>query len=205
MSLRLRELKAQMEIEGETIERTEHEAVEWQNILKRWPNIRDCEANFRVCQYACDPMDVTADSVALLLDDSTPEGLAHRLSLGDPETIKREIIEKIVEHMEIDDGGFSVRNRKKLLSFWTLDKLREELRRVEAVTALQFKTTGQLREIVRQGRSAPGLPELPRKIIIHGETVKLDAARIKGLDRDSLKTLIRKWGADAVNARLREE
>jgi hypothetical protein len=208
MSLRLRELMAQMEVEGETIERTEHESIEWQKILKRWPQIRDIEANFRVVQGACHPMDVTADSVALLLDaDSSPQSLVHDLSLAEPEAIKRELIDKIAEHLaELTSAPGAVQHRKKLMQFWTLENLRRELLRVESVADLQDKSTSELREIARQGRpSVPHYPELPRKIMVHGEMVKLDPAHIKRLDREDLKKLIRIYGADSVNSRLRGE
>src|SRR5260370_2825850 len=217
MSLRLRELKAAMEIEGEIAERTEFEAQEWQKILKlpvKLPDgrvlfIRDIQANFSVCQGSCDPMDVTADGVALLLDDSTPESLVYRLSLADPETIKRELIDKIVECMDAGEGDAAINNRKKSLSFYTLERLRDELRNAEARVNLREKPAAELRQIVRQGRSASGRPDsplpLPLNILIHGEMVKLNAASIKALDIDSLRTLIRKYGADAVSARLRGE
>ncbi len=207
MSLRLRELKAQMEVEGETIERTEFEVKEWQKILLRFPQIRDIEANFRVCQDACDPMDVSLDNIVLLLDDSTPDGLVHRLSLSDPETIKRELIDKISElHGDLTNATDVVKHRRKLMSFWSLENLRRELARLETVTNLQDKSTTELRQIVRQGRpSIPGYPELPRKTMVNGELVKLDAACIKRLDREDLKKLIRIYGADSVNSRLRGE
>lgn len=209
MSLRLRELKAQMEVEGETIERTEFEAKEWQKILLRFPQIRDIEANFRICQNACDPMDVSLGSIVLLIENPDPErsdNLASQLSLAEPEVVKRELIDKIAEYLnETTSAEGVVENRRKLMAFWSLENLRKELRRIESVANLHEKPASELRQIVRAGRSVPGLPELPRKILIHGEMVKLDAARIKRLDRDSLKTLIRKWGPDQVNSRLREE
>jgi hypothetical protein len=209
MSLRLRELKAQMEIEGDVLERTAFEAQEWQKILQlpvkldgRVLAIRDIEANFRICQIACDPQDVSLSNIVLLLDD---ESFVQGLSLGAPETIKAELIEQIVEHMHIDDGGFSVRNRQKVLSFWTLEQLREELRRVEAVTNLQNKPIAELREVVKQSRPIPGYPTLPTKIMVQGEMLKLNPAYIKRMDRESLKKLIRMYGADSVNSRLRGE
>ena len=202
MSVRLDELIASMKIGEKAFERSEFEAREWQKILQRWPQVVDVEANFRICQGACHPLDLTLDSITLLLEND--ESFVRQLVIAEPEAIKRDLIEKIAECLDPDEGDFAIKNRKKTLSFYTLERLREELRNAQARENLRDKPAAELRQIVRAGRSVPGLPELPRKIIIHGETVKLDAARIKGLDRDSLKTLIRKWGADAVNARLRE-
>jgi len=218
MSLRLRELKASMEIEGEIAERSAHEAVEWQKILKlpikladgRVVFIRDVEANFRVCQGRCDPLDVTAEGVKLLLDDSTPESLVNRISLADAETIKRELIDKICDYLDgMTQAPGAVEQRRKLMAFWSLENLRAELVRIESVSNLREKPASELRQIVKQGRSASGRPDsplpLPLKILIHGEMVKLTSGVIKGLDSDSLRTLIRKYGADAVSQRLRGE
>jgi hypothetical protein len=203
-SLRLKELMAQMEIGEKVAERSEFEAKEWQKILLRFPQIRDIEANFRICQEFCHPMDVSCDSIVLLVEND--ESFVSALSLAEPEIIKRELLDKISAlHGELTDATDVVRHRRKLMAFWSLENLRKELARIESVTAMQGKSTTELRQIVRQGRSAPGPPELPRKILIHGEMVKLNAARIKGLDSDSLRTLIRKYSADAVSARLRGE
>jgi hypothetical protein len=125
--LGLKIAKAEKQLESEVAERTEFEAREWQRILVRWPQVRDIEANFRICKLGCEPLDVTLDNIALLLED---ESFVRQLSLAQPEAIKAELIDQIVEPMDIDDGGFSVKNRRKTLSFWTLEKLREELRRV---------------------------------------------------------------------------
>ena len=203
MSLRLKELMASMELEGKVAKRSEYEAEQWQKILLRWPQVVDVEANFRICQGACHPLDLTLDNVSLLLEND--ESFIRQLVIAEPEAIKRDLIEKIAECLDPDEGDFAIKNRKKTLSFYTLERLREELRNAQARENLRDKPAAELRQIVRAGRSVPGLPELPPKIVIHGETVKLDASRIKSLDRDSLKTLIRKWGADAVNARLRGE
>jgi len=203
MSVRLDELIASMKIGEKAFERSEYEAEQWQKILLRWAQVVDVEANFRICQGACYPLDLSLDNVTLLLEND--ESFVRQLVIAEPETIKRDLIEKIAECLDPDEGDFAIKNRKKTLSFYTVQRLREELGNAQARENLRDKPAAELRQIVRAGRSVPGLPELPRKIIIHGETVKLDAARIKSLDRDSLKTLIRKWGADAVNARLREE
>ena len=203
MSVKLDELIASMKIGEKAFERSEFEAREWQKILQRWPQVVDVEANFRICQGACHPLDLTLDNITLLLEND--ESFVRQLVIAEPEAIKRELIEKIAECLDPDEGDFAIKNRKKTFAFYTLERLREELRNAQARENLRDKPAAELRQIVRAGRSVPGLPELPCKIIIHGENVKLDAARIKSLDRDSLKTLIRKWGADAVNARLREE
>jgi hypothetical protein len=204
MSVRLDQLKASMRLDEKAFERSEFEAGEWQKILLRWPQIRDCEANFHLCQDACHPLDLTLDSITLLLEND--ETFAGQLVLASAETNKQDLINKICEYLEeMTDAPGVVENRRKLMAFWSLENLRKELLRVESVQNLRDEPVGKLREIARAGRSAAGPPELPNKIMIHGEMVKLDAARIKSLDRESLKTLIRKFGADEVNRRLRGE
>src|SRR5258708_375389 len=97
MSLRLRELMAEMEIGEKVAKRSEYEAEQWAKILLRFPEIRDVEANFRICQEFCHPMDVSLDNIALLIED---ESFVSALSLAQPETIRRELIEKIASHLD---------------------------------------------------------------------------------------------------------
>src|SRR5260370_12006852 len=203
MLLRMKKMMGSMELEGKVGKRSDYEAEQWQKILLRWPQVVDVEGNFRICEGACNALEVTVENVTLLLENE--ESFVRQLVIVEPEAIKRDLIENIAECLDPDEGDFAIKNRKKTLSFYTLERLREELRNAQARENLRDKPAAELRQIVRAGRSVPGLPELPPKIVIHGETVKLDASRIKSLDRDSLKTLIRKWGADAVNARLRGE
>ncbi len=203
--LGLKIAQAEKKIEAEVAERSEFEAREWQKILLRWPQIRDIEANLNICQIACRPLDVTVDGIALLLED---ESFVSQLSLAEPETIRREIIDKIAEYLEeMTDAEGVVKHRRKLMAFWTLEALRKELARIESVHTLQGKSTTELRQIVRQSRSVPGYPVLPREIVRPGtiKPVPLDASYIKRLDRELLKKLIRMYSADAVNARLRGE
>lgn len=205
MSLRLKELMASMELEGKVAKRSEFEAEQWQKILLRWPQVLDIEANFRICQGACHPLDVSLDSITLLLEND--ESFVRQLVVADPETIKQALVEKIAECMDSGEGDFAIKNRKKSLSFYTLERLREELRNAQARENLREKSAAELRQIVRQGRSVPGYPALPREIVRPGtkKPVSLNATYIKGLDRDALKRLIRNYSADAVNARLRGE
>lgn len=206
MSVRLDQLKAAMKIGEKAFERSEFEAREWQKILLRWPQMVDIEANFCICQGACHPLDLTLDSITLLLEND--ESFVSQLVLRDPEVNKRELIDKICEHLdEMTDAEGVVKHRRKLMGFWSLENLRKELVRIESVANLQEKSTTQLREIVRTGRSVPGYPVLPREVLRPGtkKPVPLDAGYIKHLDRDSLKLLIRKYSPDAVNARLRGE
>ena len=109
--------------------------------------------------------------------------------------------------MDPDEGDFAIKNRKKTLSFYTLERLREELRNAQARENLRDKPAAELRQIVRQSRSVPGYPVLPREIVRPGtiKPVPLNASYIKRLDRELLKKLIRMYSADAVNARLRGE
>ncbi len=203
--LRLKIAQAEKELEGKIAERSQFEAEQWKKILLRWPQIRDIEANFNICQIACRPLDVTLDGIALLLED---ESFVRQLSIGDVETVKAELIDKIASHLdEMTDAEGVVKHRRKLMAFWTLEKLRQELSRIESVHNLQGKSTTELRQIVRQGRSVTGYPALPTTIVRPGtiKPVPLDAAYIKRVDRDSLKKLIRIYSADAVNARLRGE
>src|SRR5260370_36269387 len=109
--------------------------------------------------------------------------------------------------MDAGEGDAAINNRKKSLSFYTLERLRDELRNAEARVNLREKPAAELRQIVRQGRSASGRPDsplpLPLNILIHGEMAKLNAACIKGQDNDSLRTLIRKYRADGATPRRR--
>lgn len=204
MSLRLKELMASMELEGKAAERSEFEAREWQKILLRWPQVVDIQANFRICQGACHPLDMSLDSVTLLLND---ESFVRQLVIAEPEAIKRHLIEQIAACMDSDEGDFAIRNRKKMLSFYTLERLREELRNAEARVNLREKSPADLRQIVKTARSVSGYPALPKTIVPPGrvKAVPLDKQYICNLDPESLRKLNRIYSTDAVNARLRGE
>src|ERR1700687_219322 len=206
MSLRLSELMASMEIETKSSERSEFEANEWGKILRKYPIVRDLEANFRVIQTACFPKKVSLDRITLLLEDDPTGGLASALSLAEPEVIKSELITHICQCLDgMTSAPGVVRHRSNLLQFWTLEALRKELARLESVQNLQNKPAAELREIVKAARPpVPGYPELPGKIFVRGEKVKLDARGIKQLDRETLKRLTRVHGADNINHRLSE-
>ncbi len=83
MSLKLKELMASMELEGKVAKRSEYEAEQWQKILLRWPQVVDVEANFRICQGACHPLDLTLDNVTLLLEND--ESFVRQLVIAEPE------------------------------------------------------------------------------------------------------------------------
>src|SRR5260370_41304805 len=101
--------------------------------------------------------------------------------------------------MDAGEGDAAINNRKKSLSFYTLERLRDELRNAEARVNLREKQAAELRQIVRQGRSASGRTDsplpLPLNILSQRERGKLNDASIKGLDSESLRTLLMKYGA----------
>src|SRR5260370_33420932 len=103
--------------------------------------------------------------------------------------------------MDAGEGDAAINNRKKSLSFYTLERLPDELRNAEARVNLREKPAAELRQIVRHGRSASSRPDsplpLPLNMLIHGEMVKLTDARIKGLDSTALRPRTTKYGADA--------
>jgi hypothetical protein len=211
--MNLTEMQKQRADEAEAQLTTEFEAKQWQAILLRWPNIQDCEANFYICQQACRPLDITVDGIALLLDDESPVGLVHQLSLGNVDTIKRELIEQIVEYLDgkqspnPETDRYTVQNRRKVMAFWSLDALRQEAYRLKNVAALQGKSRAELRDIIKQNQSATtGYPALPTTIVRPGsiKPIPLSGDYIKRLDREDLKKMIRLYGCDSVNQRLAE-
>src|SRR5260370_37091506 len=104
-------------------------------------------------------MDLTLDSIVLLVEND--ESFVKQLALGTPEPIKMDLINKLVdEYMDPAEGEYAIRNRKRSLSFYTLEKLRETLRNAEARAALREKTPDALRQLIRQSRPAPRYPAL---------------------------------------------
>lgn len=75
------------------------------------------------------------------------------------------------------------------------------------IERLRDLPTSELRKVANGNRPAMGYPALPVTIVRKGtiKPVSLDALYIKKLDGGNLKKLIRTYGPDAVNARLRGE
>jgi hypothetical protein len=95
--------------------------------------------------------------------------------------------------------------RLKALSLEDLTRIRDEREERELLHALPLP---ELRRVANGDRLVPaGFPSLPLTIVRKGtiRPVSLDALYIKRLSRDDLKQLIRSYGPDAVNARLRGE
>lgn len=203
--IEMRELEEGRKLDQKHDTRFISDADAWQTILVQYPAVQDVMANFEYCRESCAPKKLTLERFELLLQiPQFVEGLAVAVQPGE---VKAKLIEDILLHMRVKDGGVSVKNRRKQLAFWPLDKLRFELLRVQSVTTLKDRPLSELRQIANQGRPSfvAAYPELPDEIEFHGNVVEVTPKFIKRLERGDLKALIRKYGADNVNRRLNGE
>jgi len=197
--LELEEKERGLKLDAKDEKRDASDVDAWQKILVSHPALVDSMANFEVCRDACLPKKLTLERFELLI--TIPKFVESLIVAIEPGEIRSRLIAQIVENI---DDPIVAKHRCKLLAFWPIERLREELVRVESVTNLRDKSNAELRQIAKQGRPefVAGWPKLPDEILVGGQMIEVTSQFIKGLHRDRLVALIRRFGADQVNAIL---
>jgi len=180
-------------------------------VYAKFPLIVQCEAAAKmileiIARFAGHDVVPSLDLFLSALDEN-PDAMS-MLATRSQKVTHRQLMEQIIDLLRAKGKGhdeFSLRNEQRKLTMMSVSDLRARLATLQANAKMAAAPLSEHYKALEDSRINYGSPQMPKEVYQDGKLISLDAATIRNMHPFEIKRLIRIYGSDQVNARLRGE